>query len=83
MAEGSIVEAGKVSKWLSDSGFDHEFEGRDAAGVELVKVDRDFLKQTMALKKLPELRQQVKDLTAIVQALQSRLDAGDAGRHVA
>lgn len=47
------------------------------------EVDRDFLKQTMALKKLPELRQQVKDLTAIVQALQSRLDAGDAGRHVA
>lgn len=43
MAEGSIVEAGKVSKWLSENGFDHEFEGRDAAGVELVKVDRDFL----------------------------------------
>jgi NAD(P)H-quinone oxidoreductase subunit J len=38
-----IVEAGKTSKWLSENGFDHEFMGLDASGVEMVKVDRDFL----------------------------------------
>lgn len=41
--ENSIVETGKVSKWLSENGFDHEFLGLDASGVEMVKVDRDFL----------------------------------------
>jgi len=39
----SIVEAGKVSKWLAENGFDHEFMGLDASGVEILKVDRDFL----------------------------------------
>ncbi len=39
----SLAEAGKVSKWLSTNGFDHEFLGLDASGVEMVKVDRDFL----------------------------------------
>ena len=39
----ALAEAGKVSKWLSDNGFDHEFLGRDASGVEMIKVDRDFL----------------------------------------
>jgi NAD(P)H-quinone oxidoreductase subunit J len=39
----SIVEAGKTSRWLSENGFDHEFLGLDASGVEMVKVDRDFL----------------------------------------
>jgi NAD(P)H-quinone oxidoreductase subunit J len=38
-----IVEAGKTSKWLSENGFDHEFLGRDASGVEMLKVDHDFL----------------------------------------
>jgi NAD(P)H-quinone oxidoreductase subunit J len=38
-----IVEAGKTSKWLTENGFDHEFLGRDASGVEMLKVDRDFL----------------------------------------
>ncbi|MGQ9872585.1 NAD(P)H-quinone oxidoreductase subunit J [Leptodesmis sp.] len=38
-----IVEAGKTSKWLTENGFDHEFLGRDASGVEVLKVDRDFL----------------------------------------
>ncbi|MBF2028953.1 MAG: NAD(P)H-quinone oxidoreductase subunit J [Oscillatoriales cyanobacterium C42_A2020_001] len=38
-----IVEAGKVSKWLLENGFDHEFMGLDASGVETLKVDRDFL----------------------------------------
>lgn len=38
-----IVEVGKVSKWLSENGFDHEFLGLDASQVEMLKVDRDFL----------------------------------------
>jgi NAD(P)H-quinone oxidoreductase subunit J len=39
----AIVEAGKTSKWLSENGFDHEFLGLDASGVELLKVEADFL----------------------------------------
>ncbi|MEB3292254.1 MAG: NAD(P)H-quinone oxidoreductase subunit J [Synechococcales bacterium] len=39
----AIVEAGVVSKWLTDQGFDHEFLGFDASGVELIKVEADFL----------------------------------------
>ncbi|MCY7390214.1 MAG: NAD(P)H-quinone oxidoreductase subunit J [Leptolyngbyaceae cyanobacterium CAN_BIN12] len=38
-----IVEAGKVSKWLIDNGFEHESLGLDASGVEILTVDRDFL----------------------------------------
>lgn len=38
-----LVEAGKASKWLTENGFEHEFLGLDASGVETVKVDRDFL----------------------------------------
>ena len=38
-----IVEAGKISKWLSDNGFENEALGPDASGVEMLKVDRDFL----------------------------------------
>jgi NAD(P)H-quinone oxidoreductase subunit J len=38
-----LAEAGKASKWLSENGFEHEFLGLDASGVEMVKVDRDFL----------------------------------------
>ena len=41
--EVPIVEAGPVSKWLSENGFDHEFLGPNHVGVEMVKVDRDFL----------------------------------------
>jgi NAD(P)H-quinone oxidoreductase subunit J len=42
-----IVEAGKVSRWLSENGFDHEFLGNDHVAVELLKVDREFLIPTM------------------------------------
>lgn len=38
-----LAEAGKASKWLAENGFDHEFLGLDASGVETVRVDRDFL----------------------------------------
>ncbi len=38
-----IVEVGKISKWLSGNGFEHEFLGLDASGVEMLKIDRDVL----------------------------------------
>lgn len=47
------------------------------------EVDRDFFRQTMSLKKLPELRQQVKSLEQLVLQLQARLDANAADRSAA
>ncbi|TAG92834.1 MAG: NAD(P)H-quinone oxidoreductase subunit J [Oscillatoriales cyanobacterium] len=41
--ETSIVEAGKVSQWLTQNGFDHQALAADNLGVEILKVDRDFL----------------------------------------
>ncbi|MEG4048285.1 NAD(P)H-quinone oxidoreductase subunit J [Microcoleus sp. Pol17_C1] len=41
--ETSIVEAGKVSQWLTENGFEHEALAADNLGVEILKVDRDFL----------------------------------------
>lgn len=37
-----IVEAGKVSRWLTENGFEHEAMEADHLSVEVVKVDRDF-----------------------------------------
>ncbi len=41
--ETAIVEAGKISKWLTENGFEHEAMEPDHLGVEIVKVDREFL----------------------------------------
>ncbi len=41
--ESAIVEAGKTSQWLTQNGFDHEALAADNLGVEILKVDRDFL----------------------------------------
>lgn len=41
--EGEIVEAGKISRWLTENGFEHESLGVDHQKVEILKVDRDFL----------------------------------------
>ena len=41
--ESAIVEAGKVSQWLTQNGFEHEALAPDNLGVEILKVDRDFL----------------------------------------
>ncbi|CDM97946.1 MAG: NAD(P)H-quinone oxidoreductase subunit J [Limnospira sp. PMC 1291.21] len=41
--EAPIIEAGLVSQWLSQNGFDHEFLGPNHVGVEMIKVDRDYL----------------------------------------
>ncbi len=42
-SETSIVEAGKISKWLSEQGFEHESLGPDHQGVEILKVAQDYL----------------------------------------
>ncbi|BAY25457.1 NADH dehydrogenase (ubiquinone) 30 kDa subunit [Calothrix sp. NIES-2100] len=42
-AEESLVKAGKVSQWLTENGFDHEVLPADANGVEIIKVEPDFL----------------------------------------
>ncbi len=41
--ETSIVEAGKVSQWLTQNDFAHEALAPDNLGVEILKVDREFL----------------------------------------
>jgi NAD(P)H-quinone oxidoreductase subunit J len=38
-----IVEAGKVSGWLQENGFEHEFMELDHLGVEIIKVDPEVL----------------------------------------
>ena len=38
-----IVPAGKVSSWLSENGFDNEALEADHIGVEIIKVESDFL----------------------------------------
>lgn len=38
-----IVEAGVVSRWLTENEFEHEALERDHLGLEVIKVDRDFL----------------------------------------
>lgn len=44
--EESLVQAGKVSQWLTENGFDHEFLAPDKNGVEIIKVSADFLLPT-------------------------------------
>ncbi|MBF2017155.1 MAG: NAD(P)H-quinone oxidoreductase subunit J [Rivularia sp. T60_A2020_040] len=41
--EQSPVEAGKVSKWLTENDFAHEALEADHIGVEVIKVHSDFL----------------------------------------
>ncbi|MBP0021589.1 MAG: NAD(P)H-quinone oxidoreductase subunit J [Cyanobacteria bacterium SBLK] len=41
--ESQIVEAGKVSSWLTENGFGHETLERDHLGIEVIKVDPEFL----------------------------------------
>jgi NAD(P)H-quinone oxidoreductase subunit J len=39
----SIIEAGAVSKWLTENGFNHEIAEADHLGVEIIKVEPQFL----------------------------------------
>lgn len=41
--EGALVEAGKVSQWLTENGFNHDIMEPDHLGVEVIKVDAAFL----------------------------------------
>jgi NAD(P)H-quinone oxidoreductase subunit J len=42
-AESSIVEAGAVSRWLTENGFAHDLAEPDHQGVEIIKVEPQFL----------------------------------------
>lgn len=42
-AASQIIEAGNVSRWLAENGFEHESLKVDHQGVEIIKVDRDYL----------------------------------------
>ncbi|MGB3491868.1 MAG: NAD(P)H-quinone oxidoreductase subunit J [Elainellaceae cyanobacterium] len=41
--QSDIIEAGQVSKWLTENGFDHEIMESDHLGIEVLKVEPDFL----------------------------------------
>ncbi|MEL7331501.1 MAG: NAD(P)H-quinone oxidoreductase subunit J, partial [Cyanobacteria bacterium J06560_2] len=41
--ESAIVEPGEVSNWLTEQGFGHEVMERDHLGIEILKVDPQFL----------------------------------------
>ena len=38
-----IVTAGKVSSWLTENGFSNEALEADASGIELIKIEAEFL----------------------------------------
>ncbi|MGI0480517.1 NAD(P)H-quinone oxidoreductase subunit J [Geminocystis sp. CENA526] len=42
-AESSIVEAGVASQWLTENGFEHEALEKDHLGIELIKVEPEYL----------------------------------------
>ncbi len=45
-AEESAIQPGKVSQWLTENGFDHECLEPDVNGIEIIKVEADFLLPT-------------------------------------
>ena len=42
-AESAIIEAGEASTWLTEQGFGHEAMERDHLGIEILKVEPQFL----------------------------------------
>lgn len=42
-ADRAIVEAGPISSWLTENGFGHELLVRDHLGVEMIRVEPQFL----------------------------------------
>lgn len=42
-AEAAIVPSGTTSQWLTENGFAHESLAADKNGVEIIKVEADFL----------------------------------------
>jgi len=43
MEATQLAEAGKVSRWLTENDFEHEALTTDHRGVEIIKVNRDYL----------------------------------------
>lgn len=41
--ESAIVEAGPTSSWLTENGFENQALEKDHLGIELIKVEPDFL----------------------------------------
>jgi len=39
----SIIQAGVTSQWLTENGFDHESLEKDHLGIELIKVQAEYL----------------------------------------
>lgn len=39
----AVIPAGEVSNWLTENGFEHEILEPDHLGIELIKVDPEFL----------------------------------------
>jgi NAD(P)H-quinone oxidoreductase subunit J len=39
----SIIQVGATSQWLTENGFDHESLEKDHLGIELIKVEPDYL----------------------------------------
>lgn len=44
--EKAIVQAGKVAQWLTENGFDSESLAPDTTGVEIIKIQADYLLPT-------------------------------------
>jgi NAD(P)H-quinone oxidoreductase subunit J len=42
-ASAPLVEAGAASSWLTENGFDHDLMSRDHLGIEVLKVEPQFL----------------------------------------
>lgn len=42
-ASAPLVEAGAASSWLTENGFDHELAPPDHLGIEVIKVEPQFL----------------------------------------
>jgi NAD(P)H-quinone oxidoreductase subunit J len=45
-SEKALVQAGKVAQWLTENGFDSESLAPDSAGVEIIKIEADYLLPT-------------------------------------
>ena len=38
-----LVQAGKTSQWLTENGFDNEALENDHSGIELIKIEPEYL----------------------------------------
>ncbi len=45
-SEKALVQPGKVAQWLTENGFDNESLAPDSVGVEIIKIQADYLLPT-------------------------------------